>query len=108
MNTPNINPQGGDEPIIIGGPRPFGGDEPVIIGPKPRLTIKPTGLIPHWRQLWKEWTTWLLGVAFFMPDIMNAMIAQGWVSPSETPLAFRIAVGLTFVAKFVNQKPKES
>lgn len=108
MNTQNINPQGGDEPIIIGGPRPQGGDEPVIIGPKPRLTIKPTGIVPYWRQMWKQWSSWLLVAAFFMPDIMGAMIAQGWVTPSETPLAFKIAVGLTFAAKFVNQKIKES
>lgn len=79
-------------------------DEVIITNPRPKLALRPTGVVAHWREVWKEWSTWLLGIALFVPDIMNAMIQQGWVSPSDTPLAFRIMVGMTFLAKFVNQK----
>lgn len=83
-------------------------DEIIITNPKPKLALLPTGIVAHWREVWKEWTTWLIGVLAFLPDILSAMVAQGWFSPADSSLAFKVVAGLAIAAKFVNQKKAES
>lgn len=85
-------------------------DDPIILNPpkRPKLALTPTGIVAHWREVWKEWTTWLIGVLAFLPDILSAMVAQGWFSPADSSLAFKIVAGLAIAAKFVNQKKAEA
>lgn len=79
-------------------------DEIIVVNPKPKLALAPTGVVPHWRQVWKEWSTWLIATLAFLPDILTAMVAQGWFSPADSSLAFKVVAGLAIAAKFVNQR----
>lgn len=79
-------------------------DEIIITNPRPKLAIGPHGVVSHWREVWKEWSTWLIGVLAFLPDILAAMVAQGWFSPADSSLAFKVVAGLAIAAKLVNQK----
>lgn len=67
-------------------------------------TIKPAGIVAHWREVWKQWSTWALGALVLAPDAIAAVVAQGWLTQEQAPMAIRGVAIAGILAKFVKQK----
>lgn len=69
---------------------------------KPQRVAVP--VVENWRSWWKMHSIWALGLLAFLPDIMSAMIAQGWFNPADQSVAFKVAAGLGVFARLYQKK----
>lgn len=65
--------------------------------------VKPAGIVSHWREVWKQWSTMALGLLLISPDILAAAVAQGWLDQSASHWAVRGIALLGIAAKYVSQ-----
>lgn len=74
-------------------------------------------MMSHWRQWWREWSTWLIGVGSsvvtFAPEVSEAILYAWSIIPLDIKSVFEpeviryVGYGITLLAipaKFVKQK----
>lgn len=66
--------------------------------------VKPAGLVDHWREVWKQWSTWALGLLIAAPDAIGAVVAQGWLSQESAHWGVRGLAIAGILVKFVSQR----
>lgn len=79
---------------------------PIITPPpppkQPKLAAVP--VVSDWRDWWKMHSLYVLGLLAFLPDILAELIAQGWLSPADTSVAFKVVAGLGVFARLYRGK----
>ena len=81
-------------------------DDPIILDPPKQPKFVGVPVVADWRAWWKMHSLYVLGLLAFLPDIMAAMIAQGWFDPAAQSVVFKVVAGLGIVARLYQAKPK--
>ena len=67
-------------------------------------------LIQDWRKAWKFYSTYMLALVAFLPEIFNAIVSGGYLEgdPVSEKFSFwlKIGAGTTFALRMIKQVPK--